>query len=239
MTSEGKTVCLIPARGDSKRIRRKNLLPLCGKPLLSYTIEVALKADVFREVVVSSDEAEILDLADSLGVVPDRRPEHLSGDKIRFLEVVEEYLLRPEVRSKYANIACMLPTCPFRSLEDVREAYRIFVIKEKDPFLVAVTEYEFPPQLAMELNKDGTTLTMRDPETYARTTRSQSLRKSYHPNGAIYLASVEGFLREKTFFAEPLLGYVMPANRSFDIDYPYQFRIAELMMKELSQHDQE
>jgi CMP-N-acetylneuraminic acid synthetase len=80
---------------------------------------------------------------------------------------------------------------------------------------------------------------MRDPETYARTTRSQSLRKSYHPNGAIYLASVEGFLREKTFFAEPLLGYVMPANRSFDIDYPYQFRIAELMMKELGQHDQE
>ena len=153
---------------------------------------------------------------------------------MRFVEVVEEYLLRPGVREEYKHVASMLPTCPFRTVDDVRESYRLFGQRTEDRFLVSVTEYDFPPQLAMDVAEDGMTLSMRDPDTYGRTTRSQSLGKAYHPNGAIYLATVEGFLREKTFFSEPLLGYVMPPERSFDIDYPYQFEIAELMMKKIS-----
>lgn len=230
-----KTLCIIPARGGSKRIPRKNLLPLAGKPLLAYSIEAAKEAGVFEEVVVSSDDEEILALADTLGVSSDWRPEQLSGDTVRFVEVIEEYLLRPGVREEYKNIASMLPTCPFRTVDDVRESYRLFSQKAEDRFLVAVTEYDFPPQLAMDVAEDGMTLSMRDPDTYGRTTRSQSLGKAYHPNGAIYLATVDGFLREKTFFSQPLLGYVMPPERSFDIDYPYQFEIAELMMKEMPQ----
>lgn len=232
-----KTLCLIPARGGSRRIRRKNLLSLAGKPLLAYTIEVATKADVFEDVVVSSDDHEILDLAVSLGVTPDGRPERLSGDKIRFVEVIEEYLLRPGITQRYANIACMLPTCPFRTVKDVHKAYALFAEQPDEVFLVAVTEYDFPIQLALELDKDGMTLSMRDPDTYGQTTRSQSLRKAYHPNGAIYLATVEGFLRKATFFNHPLIGYVMPPARSFDIDYPYQFRIAEGMMREMKQDE--
>jgi CMP-N-acetylneuraminic acid synthetase len=211
------------------------LLPLAGKPLLAYSIEAAKQAGVFEEVVVSSDDDEILALTDTLGVSSDRRPEQLSGDTVRFVEVIEEYLLRPGVREEYKHVASMLPTCPFRTVDDVRESYRLFGQKTEDRFLVAVTEYDFPPQLAMDMSEDGMTLSMRDPETYGRTTRSQSLGKAYHPNGAIYLATVDGFLREKTFFSQPLLGYVMPPERSFDIDYPYQFEIAELMMKEISQ----
>jgi CMP-N-acetylneuraminic acid synthetase len=102
-----------------------------------------------------------------------------------------------------------------------------------DVFLIAVKEYDFPPQLALNLAEDGITLSMREPDTYGHTTRSQSLGKAYHPNGAIYLATVEGFLREQTFFADPMIGYVIPPSRSFDIDYPHQFWIAECMMKEL------
>lgn len=230
-----KTLCIIPARGGSKRIPQKNLLPLAGRPLLAYSIEAAIQAEVFHEVVVSSDDEEIMALAESLGVSPDRRPERLSGDKVRFVEVIEEYLLRPGVREEYKNIASMLPTCPFRTVDDVREPYRMFTEQVDDRFLVAVTEYDFPPQLALDMAEDGMTLSMRDPDTYGRTTRSQSLGKAYHPNGAIYLATVEGFLRERTFFVEPMIGYVMPPDRSFDIDYPYQFGIAELMMKEISQ----
>lgn len=230
-----KTLCIIPARGGSKRIPRKNLLLLAGKPLLAYSIEAAKEAGVFEEVVVSSDDEEILALADTLGVSSDRRPEQLSGDTVRFVEVIEEYLLRPGVREEYKNIASMLPTCPFRTVDDVCESYRLFGQKTEDRFLVAVTEYDFPPQLAMDVAEDGMTLSMRDPDTYGRTTRSQSLGKAYHPNGAIYLATVDGFLWEKTFFSQPLLGYVMPPERSFDIDYPYQFEIAELMMKKIPQ----
>lgn len=227
-----KTLCVIPARGGSKRIPRKNLFPLAGKPLLAYSIEAAIGAGVFEDIVVSSDDEEILDLAGSLGVVPDRRPEWLSGDEIRFVEVIEEYLLRPRMRRKYQNISCMLATCPFRTVDDVRVAFQLFVQQARDVFLIAVTEYDFPPQLALDLAEDGITLSMSDPKTYGHTTRSQSLGRAYHPNGAIYLATVEGFLRKRTFFSEPLLGYVMPTERSFDIDYPYQFKIAEYMMRE-------
>jgi CMP-N-acetylneuraminic acid synthetase len=230
-----KTLCFIPARGGSKRIPRKNLLPLGGKPLLAYSIEVATRADLFEDVVVSSDDKEILDLADSLGVIADPRPERLSGDAIRFVEVIEEYLLRPEMKKTYTNIACMLPTCPFRTVDDIRASYRIFLEQAGDVFLIAVKEYDFPPQLALNLAEDDITLSMREPDTYGHTTRSQSLGKAYHPNGAIYLATVEGFLREQTFFADPMIGYVIPPSRSFDIDYPHQFWIAECMMKELEE----
>lgn len=225
-------LCIIPARGGSKRIPRKNLLPLAGKPLLAYTLEAALKSGVFLDVVVSSDDHEILELAKSLGAVADQRPQELSGDTIRFVQVVEEYLLRPGMDRKYEAVAGMLPTCPFRTSEDVRSAFDIFAQRDGDVYLLSVTEYDFPPQLALDFAEDGVSLTMRDPGTYAKTTRSQSIGKSYHPNGAIYLASVSGFLREKTFFADPMLGYLMPAERSFDIDYPYQFAIAEAMMQE-------
>jgi CMP-N-acetylneuraminic acid synthetase len=225
-------LCIIPARGGSKRIPRKNLLPLAGKPLLAYTIEAALKSGVFLDVVVSSDDQEILGLAGSLGAVADIRPEELSGDTIRFVQVVEEYLLRPGMRQKYETIAGMLPTCPFRTAEDVRRAFDLFSQQAGNGYLLSVTEYDFPPQLALDFAEDGVTLTMRDPVMYGKTTRSQSIGKSYHPNGAIYLASVDGFLREKTFFANPMFGYLMPAERSFDIDYPYQFAIAEAMMQE-------
>lgn len=139
-----KTVCIIPARGGSKRIPRKNLLSLPGKPLLAYTIEAALESKVFDQVVVSSDHQEILDIANSLGAVPDRRPEVLSGDRIRFVQVIEEYLLRGEILNKYVNIAGMLPTCLFRTKEDVRNAYKVFSDNGEDGFLIAVTEYDFP-----------------------------------------------------------------------------------------------
>lgn len=225
-----KTICFIPARSGSKRIPRKNLLPLAGKPLLTYSIEVARQAGLFEDIVVSSDDKEILDLADSFGVTIDCRPERLSGDNIRFVEVIEEYLQRPGMQSKCANIACMLPTCPFRTVDDIRESYRLFIEQADEVFLIAVTEYDFPPQLALDLAEDEMTLSMREPDAYGRTTRSQSLGKVYHPNGAIYLATVKGFLREKTFFANPMIGYVMPSSRSIDIDYPYQFSIAECMM---------
>lgn len=227
------TLCIIPARGGSKRVPRKNKLPLAGKPLIAYSVEAALKAGVFEDVVVSSDDDEILGIAASSGAATDRRPESLSGDGIRFVEVVEEYLLRDNIRGRYQNVAGMLPTCPFRTVEDIEGAYNLFVGQETKNFLIAITEYDAPPQLAMDLADDGKTISMHDPATYLRTTRSQSLGTAYHPNGALYLGPVERFLKEKTFFTEPLIGYAMPAERSFDIDYPYQFEIADIMMRKL------
>lgn len=229
-------LCFIPARGGSKRTPRKNLLPLNGKPLLSYTVKAAKDSGVFKDIVVSSDDEEILNLALSYGVSIDKRPQELSGDTTRAVEVLYEFIKRQEMRKKYKCVANMLPTCPFRTSDDVRKAFNLFIEHNFESFLIAITEFDFPPQLAIDIADDNHTLIMRDPAIFRKTTRSQDLGKAYHPNGAIYIASTEGYLREKTFFAEPLIGYKMPPERSFDIDYPYQFEIAEFMMRK-GQHN--
>jgi CMP-N-acetylneuraminic acid synthetase len=220
-------VCLIPARGGSKRIPRKNLRLLGGKPLLAYTIDNARDSGCFAEIAVSSDDAEILALAERCGVRADRRPEHLSDDVTKFVEVLDEFLLRAPQHDTFAGL---LPTCPFRTADDVRAAMALSVA-HPEAFVVGVTAYEFPPQLAMTFDAATHALTMREPETYAFSTRSQSLGMLHHPNGSIYCGRVARFLAEHTYFAPPLVGYAMPPERSFDIDYPYQFEIAEAMMR--------
>lgn len=224
-----RSVCLIPARGGSKRIPRKNILDLAGKPLIAYTIDVALESGLFSDVILTTDDQEIAEVAKARGAAIDWRPEELSGDMVKFVEVVEEFLLRPE-NSDIETITGMLPTCPLRTVEDIRAAYALYESHQKEAFVLSVVAYDFPPQLAMTLG-DGGRVTMREPNVYKETTRSQSIEKTYHPNGAIYIASSQNFIKEKTFFADPQFAYEMSPINSFDIDYPYQFEIAEVMMR--------
>jgi CMP-N-acetylneuraminic acid synthetase len=222
-----KTICFIPARGGSKRIPRKNLLPLAGRPLIAYTIDAARKANIFERIVVSSDDEEILELAASEGVEADRRPAALGGDRIRFVEVLEEFLAR--AGGGAGHVAVLLPTCPFRTEQDILAAHEMLLAAREPAFVVSVREYEFPPEFALEL--EGAKARVLHPEVYAASTQSQSVGKSFHPNGAIYFAPVPLFLKERSFFRQPLLGYLMPPERSLDIDNPYQFEIAEAMMR--------
>ncbi|MGA3169387.1 MAG: acylneuraminate cytidylyltransferase family protein [Chthoniobacteraceae bacterium] len=217
----------IPARGGSKRVPRKNLLPLGGRPLIAYTIEAARKAGIFERVVVSSDDEEILELAKREGAETDRRPAALGGDRVRFVEVLEEFLRRAGGGAEH--VAVLLPTCPFRTAQDILAAHGMLLAAASSSFVVSVREYEFPPEFALEL--DGARARVLRPEVYAASTQSQSVGKSYHPNGAIYFAPVKLFMRERSFFREPLLGYLMPPERSLDIDNFYQFEIAEAMMR--------
>ena len=205
---------------------RKNLLPLAGRPLMAYTIEAARNAGIFARIVVSSDDAEILALAAREGVEADRRPEALGGDRVRFVEVLEEFLAR--AGAGIDHVAVLLPTCPFRTGQDILAAYEMLMAAPRPSFVVSVREYEFPPEFALEM--DGAGVRVLHPEVYAASTQSQSVGKSYHPNGAIYFAPVPLFLKERSFFRQPLLGYLMPPERSLDIDNLYQFEIAEAIM---------
>ena len=209
------------------RLPRKNLLPLEGRPLMAYTIEAARKAGIFARIVVSSDDEEILELAAREGVETDRRPAALGGDRVRFVEVLEEFLARAGDAMDY--VAVLLPTCPFRTEQDILAAYGMLLDASAPSFVVSVREYEFPPEFALEM--DGTRARVQRPEIYAASTQSQSVGKSYHPNGAIYFAPVRLFLEERSFFREPLLGYLMPPERSLDIDNLYQFEIAAAIMR--------
>lgn len=225
-------LCIIPARGGSKRIPGKNTKLLAGKPLLEYTIDAALESLLFDEIVLSSDESHILDLGEKKGILIDKRPEHLAGDYATKVQVVEEYLNRKENKDKYDTIVALLPTCPFRTAQHLKEAFKIFSMhKGEIPTLIGVTEYDFPVQLALEELDDYKMQVFFD-DGY-KITRSQNLKKMYHPNGAMYYSTVDNFLQTGTFFAANMLTYKMDAISSFDIDYPYQFEIAEILMKKM------
>lgn len=224
-----KSLCIIPARGGSKRVPRKNILPLNGIPLISHTIRAAKDANVFTDIIVSTEDPEISEVALDEGVMVDHRPEAMCLDTVTKVQVVKEYIERTKAESKYDYVACMLPTCPFRKAEDVVQAYNQLVNQNDINYLIGVTEYEFPMQLALEKTSEDK-VRMLFPEKY-KTTRSQDIPKRFHPNGSIYMATMDGFIKNGNFFNEEMLVHTMSPLRSFDIDYPWQFEIAEMVAK--------
>ncbi|MAY83260.1 MAG: pseudaminic acid cytidylyltransferase [Flavobacteriales bacterium] len=223
-------ICIIPARGGSKRIPRKNILPLNGKPLMAYSIEAAKNSAVFDKIVVSTEDPEIKEIALQYGVEVDDRPEHMAGDQVTKVQVINEYIQRNQIQDDYDYVAALLPTCPFRTSEDVKEAFNKISSQKEHDFLIGVTEYEFPVDFALRLNDE--IVEMVNPEGYA-VTRSQNKEKKYHPNGAVYIATMKGFIEKETFFNRQMMHHIMPALRSYDIDYPYQFEIAEIIAKRI------
>lgn len=230
-----KSICIIPARGGSKRIPRKNILPLNGVPLIAYTIRAAVQSGVFDEIIVSTEDKEIKEVALSEGVMVDDRPEHMAGDFVTKVQVVKEYLERKGNFDQDDVITALLPTCPFRTGNHLKEAFEIFQNNSELPFLIGVTEYEFPIQLALS-DKGSHRMNMTFEDGY-NTTRSQNIEKRYHPNGAMYIAKVGAFLEKGTFFNEEMLTYQMSAIHSFDIDYTYQFEIAEVLAKKIENNE--
>ncbi len=231
-----KSICIIPARGGSKRIPRKNILPLNGKPLISYSIRAAIDSGIFDEVIVSTEDKEIKEAAIQFGAKVDDRPEHMAGDTVTKVQVVKEYLERNTEITDDDIITALLPTCPFRTATHLKEAFAIFNNhKHHTPFLIGVTEYEFPIQLALSPSDDDVmNITFEDGYNI---TRSQNIEKRFHPNGAMYTATVKAFKDNGTFFNEQMLTYKMSAIHSYDIDYPYQFEIAEVLAKKIQNYE--
>lgn len=225
-----KNICIIPARGGSKRVPRKNVLLLNGIPLLSYTIRAAIASGIFDKIVLSSDDDEIIALGKSEGADIDVRPEYLASDTATNVQVVKEFIERTKIVNHFDTITSLHPTCPFRTSTQLKEAFEIFTAnKHEIPFLVGVTEYDFPIQLALsEINNITMQITF---EGGYNVTRSQNIEKRYHPNGAMYMAIIKNFIENETFFTNQMLAYKMDAISSFDIDYPWQFEVAEVLSK--------
>lgn len=230
-----RSICIIPARGGSKRIPRKNILPLNGRPLISYSIRAAIDSGVFNEVIVSTEDAEIKEAAIKEGATVDNRPKHMAGDTVTKVQVIKEYLERHKELGSGDIIAALLPTCPFRTAQHLKEAFAMFKANPGTPYLIGVTEYEFPIQLALT-EKNDPIMEMAFEDGY-NTTRSQNIEKRYHPNGAMYMATVKSFLERGTFFNPQMLTYKMSAIHSYDIDYPYQFEIAEILAKKIEKNE--
>ena len=227
-----KFPAIIPARGGSKRIPRKNVRDLCGKPLLRYAVDAALDAEIFDQVIVSSDDLEVEELVSKWASVTfHRRSPNLSDDYSRVPQVIHSLLSELEVTQRPKEFCVLLPPCPFRTSTHLKEAYEKFVSFNREVFLVSVTKYDFPPQFALRWdNPDISSLDIVNPEVYKQSTRSQSVEPLLHPNGAIYMCNTEAFLNVSSFFAAPLIGYEMDPLDSLDLDWPYQFRMAESLL---------
>lgn len=224
-----KNLAIITARGGSKRIPRKNIKPFCGKPILFYSIEAAKEANVFDEIMISTDDEEIAALARSCGAkVPFLRSAATANDFASTDDVIMEVLNTYRERGEYFDaFCCIYPTAPFLTGERLRNAMEL--LKEADS-VMPVVAFSYPPQRGLVINKSG--YVERQFPEYA-TARSQDLQKIYHDCGQFYACRSKAFLAAGTTDVEHLLPLIMSEMEVQDIDTEEDWALAELKYRML------
>lgn len=224
-------LAVIPARGGSKRLPRKNVMPLNGKPLICFSIDTALSCGCFTDVMVSSEDEEILEIAGRYPkVLLDKRSDDLAGDTVKVIDVIKELVARPQLQNRYSTISLLLPTCPFRRIMDIQKSFSL--LTEDSDGVVAVTTYDFPYTMSAKIDEKGFLKYVASPSPLVTgNTRSQDHAPVYHPNGAIYTSRWNHIMEKDNFFHGRVKGYAMPEENSIEIDTMLDFKIAELMIK--------
>ena len=226
-----RRIAIIPARSGSKGLKDKNIKLLNGKPLLAYTIEAAIKSKAFDTVFVSTDSPKYAEISNDFGAdVHFLRSEYNSLDEASSWDVVREVIHKFEEEGKvFDEIMLLQPTSPLRTDEDIRNA--ISVMNERQANAVeSLTEMDHSPLWSNTLPQDGNMDNFFN--KYSSIPR-QALPKYYRENGAIYLIKRELLDRsDSEIFSSKCFAYVMPRERSIDIDEELDFRIAEVIMKE-------
>lgn len=217
MIAGKRVLALIPARGGSKGLPRKNVLPVGGRPLLAWTAEAALGARHVDHVVVSSDDDEILEAGRASGCEAWRRPCALATDEATTMAVVLDVL---DACPGYETLVLLQPTSPLRDAGDIDAAFETFAASGA-PACVSVTEAAQSPYWMFRLADDRTLRPVVDAP--AEATRRQDLPRVYALNGAIYIADVAWLRASRSFVGRETAAYVMPAHRSLDIDTPGDF----------------
>ncbi len=219
---------LIPAKAASTRLAQKNMRLLGRKPLLQWAIDSAKEAQLDAEILVSSESSEIIQFALSQGVMAQKRPEKLAVDPAGVVDVALHVLAELQnIGNLYKTLIILLPTCPFRSSKDIQQALELFK-NENAQFLMSVSEYSHTPFAAMEINQSGL-LTPYFPSYIGK--KSQEMPRAYRANGAIHILNITAFQREKSYYAQPLVGYIMPHERSIDIDTETDLNYAEFLLQ--------
>lgn len=219
---------LIPAKAASTRLALKNMKLLGGKPLLQWAIDSAKEALLDAEILISSESSEIIQFALSQGVMAQQRPEKLAVDPAGVVDVALYVLDELQnVGKYYKTLIILLPTCPFRSSKDIQQALELFE-NENAQFLMSVSEYSHTPFAAMGLDENAL-LTPFFPSHIGK--KSQQMPKAYRANGAIHILNVNAFRKERSYYAQPLVGFPMPAERSIDIDTESDLHYAESLIK--------
>jgi N-acylneuraminate cytidylyltransferase/CMP-N,N'-diacetyllegionaminic acid synthase len=232
-----KIVAIIPARGGSKGVKRKNIKTLAGKPLITWTIETALMCSNLDRIIVSTEDKEISTISKNCGAeVPFIRPKKLALDNTPAITVVHHVIQTLEEQEKYSPDLVMLlqPTSPFRNNDDIDTAVALFKTHNPDA-VISVCETDTHPFWLKKIKKDGF---IGDYKKRQQTIyRRQDLPTLYKVNGAIYLNRRTSLLKDMTFIPKRSLPYIMPKERSIDIDTPWDFYVADLIMYDLRKKD--
>lgn len=224
-------LAVIPARGGSKRIPRKNIKPFGGRPMIAWSIEAARESDCFDRILVSTDDAEIAEVAKAEGAdVPFFRPSELSDDNTPTLPVIAHAVNWQNQNGPQAvEVCCIYATAPFIDPQDLRRGLSILSDSDAD-YAFSVTSYAFPIQRALRITSHDR-VEMFDPSKFE--TRSQDLEEGWHDAGQFYWGRTDAWLAQKTLFAHWSAPVVVPRHRVQDIDTLEDWTRAELMLRSL------
>ncbi len=220
---------IIPARGGSKGLPRKNIRPLLGKPLIAWTIEQALSSEYIDRVIVSTEDEEIAEISKKFGAeVPFIRSRELASDNAEQIDVIIHAINRLEMNNDFHDLVILLqPTSPLRTSKDIDSSVELLSLKNAKA-IVSVCEVEHHPYWTNILPSDGCMENFLRPEIINK--NRQELPVFFRLNGAVYLAYSDYLKAQRKFFGKKTFAYLMPRERSVDIDTDIDFRLAEILM---------
>lgn len=224
-------IAIIPARGGSKRIPRKNIKDFHGKPMIAYSIEAALISGCFDEVCVSTDDNEIAEVALRYGAtIPFIRPAELADDYASTQDVMTHALNWYKQNNRViTHVCCIYATAPFITPEALQNGLSALKSDDLD-YAFSATSYSFPIQRAIKLTEQGT-VEMFQPEHLS--TRSQDLEEAYHDAGQFYWGTAPAFINRKPFFSSRAKAILLPRKYVQDIDTQEDWELAEVLFKAL------
>lgn len=225
-------LCVIPARGGSKRIPRKNIKLFLGKPIIAYSIEAAINSGLFDEVMVSTDDEEIAEISKKYGAsVPFMRGEKNSDDFATTFNVLEEVINRyKSLNLEFNQVTCIYATAPFVTEIKLKESFELL---DKNNFncILTVKRFDFPIQRAIKINEGR--MEMFNPEY--RNSRSQDLEQAFHDVGQLYTFNVNSFFEERKLWMDNTGVLIIDEMEAQDIDTVSDWNIAELKFKLLNE----
>ncbi|WP_348816164.1 pseudaminic acid cytidylyltransferase [Halomonas sp. H10-59] len=229
-------IAVLPARGGSKRIPRKNIREFAGKPMIAWSIEAALKSGCFDRVIVSTDDDEIAEVAVAWGAeTPFRRPAFLSDDHSGTIPVIAHAIdwLGEEERVRPEAVCCLYATAPFVKARDLHRGFMALKSEDAD-YAFSVTSYAFPVQRALRIDKDGY-VAMFQPEHFL--TRSQDLEEAYHDAGQFYWGRAAAWCAGTPIFSERARPVFLPRHHVQDIDTQEDWERAEWLFRAMLAED--
>jgi len=226
-------LAIIPARGGSKGIPGKNIKLLCGKPLIVYTIEAAMDAKSIDQIILSTDDPEIARIASKYNVeIPFMRPKELAQDNSlaidNYIYTIER--LNREFDCNYEEFVVLLPTVPSRTSEDIDRAIELFYQKGADS-VISSTILHHPLEWTFSINDDG--IIQRNSEIDRKKMMNrQETKHVYIPNGAVYVFKFSLLKEINSYYSKKTYAYVMPPERSVDIDTELDFKFAQFLISQ-------